>query len=236
MWDPRLVQAGAARRNRRHATDPAAGPVALAALLTATRTRAGRTVGGAIHAVMAALLLDVARSPTVPGANDNASGVAAVLELARRLRDAPLDGIEVVLVLPGSEESGMGGMAAFLDTHPLDPHTTFVLGLDTVGSGRPVIAVGEATLLPHAYREQDVALVERAALGAGLEAPERWRMGAWTDPVLATYRGLPAVSLLSVGPGGHHTNYHVPGDTADRVDLMCVERCTAIAEATARAL
>jgi hypothetical protein len=127
-------------------------------------------------------------------------------------------------------------MAAFLDAHPLDPATAFVLGLDTVGSGRPVLAVREATLLPHGYREQDVAFVEAAARDAGLEPPERWRLGAWTDPVLATYRRLPTVSLLSVGPGGHHTNYHVLDDTPQRVDADCVTRCVAIAEAAARAL
>jgi hypothetical protein len=236
MWDPRVVRAGAARRNRRHATDPSAALAALAAAAVATGTRAGRALGGALFAAGAVLLADVARSPTVPGANDNASGVAAVLELCRRLTADPLDGVEVLAVFPGAEESGMGGMAAFLREHPLDPATTFVLGLDTVGSGRPVVATGEATLLPHRYRNADVAFVERAARDAGLAAPERWRMGAWTDPVLATYRGLPAVSLLSVDEAGHHSNYHVPDDTPDRVDHACVQRCVAIAEAVARAL
>lgn len=236
MWDPRIVQARAARRNRRQATDPAAGPVAAAALLVASGTRVGRWVGGALHTLMAALVLDVARRPTVPGANDNASGVAAVLELARRLAADPLDGVEVLLAFPGGEESGMGGMAAFLDAHPLEPQTSFVLGLDTVGSGRPVVAVAEATLVAHRYREQDVELVEQAARRAGLEPPERWRLGGWTDPVLATYRGIPTVSLLSVGPGGHHTHYHVLDDIAEHVDLPCAARCVAVAEATARAL
>jgi hypothetical protein len=236
MWDPRIVKAGAARRNRRRATDPAAAPLALAAGAIATKTKPGRVLGGALFAVTVALLLDVARSPTVPGANDNASGVAAVIELCARLLADPLDGVEVLLAFPGAEESGMGGMAAFLEDHPLDPATTFVLGLDTLGSGRPVIATGEATLLPHAYREADVALVEDAARRAGLAPPERWRLGAWTDPILATYRGLPAVSLLSVADDGHHSNYHVPQDTADRVDHACVQRCVAIAEAVARAL
>jgi len=236
MWDPRIVKAGAGRRNRRQVTDPAAAPLALAAGAIATGTKAGRVLGGALFAAAAGLLVDVARAPTVPGANDNASGVAAVLELCARLVADPLDGVEVLVALTGAEESGMGGMAAFLRDHPLDPATTFVVGLDTVGSGRPVVATGEATLLPHAYREADVAFVIQAARAAGLEPPARWRLGAWTDPVLATYRGLPAVSLLSVDDEGHHSNYHVPEDTPDRVDHACVQRCVAIAEAVARAL
>jgi hypothetical protein len=236
MWDPRIVKAGATRRNRRHATDPSAGPLALAAAGIASGTKAGRVLGGVLFATSAALLVDTARSPTVPGANDNASGVAAVIELCARLVAEPLDGVEVLAAFPGAEESGMGGMAAFLDDHPLDPATTFVLGLDTVGSGRPVIATAEATLWPHAYREADVTLVEQAARRAGLQPPERWRLGGWTDPILATYRGLPAVSLLSVDAQGHHSNYHVLDDTPERVDHSCVERCVAIAEAVARSL
>ncbi|MBX5442446.1 MAG: M20/M25/M40 family metallo-hydrolase [Solirubrobacteraceae bacterium] len=236
MWHPRLVNAGAALRNRRRVSPPAAGALGLAALATATGTRAGRRIGGAVHALAAALLLDVARSPTVPGANDNASGVAGALELARRLVARPLDGAEVVVALTGAEESGMAGMAAFLDAHPLDPGDAFVLGLDTIGSGRPIVAVGEATLLPHRYREADVAFVERAARDAGLAPPERWRTGAWTDPVLATFRGLPAVSLLSVDAQGGYGRYHVPQDTPEHVDLGSVARCVDLAEAVARAL
>jgi Zn-dependent M28 family amino/carboxypeptidase len=236
MWDPRIVKAGAARRNRRRTTDPAAGPLALAAAAIATGTNPGRLLGGALLAISAALLLETAVAPTVPGANDNASGVAAVLELCARLVADPLDGVEVLAAFTGAEESGMGGMTAFLDDHPLDPATTFVLGLDTVGSGRPIVATAEATLFPHGYREADITLVEDAARRAGLAAPERWRLGAWTDPILATYRGLPAVSLLSVADDGHHSNYHVREDTPDRVDLDCVQRCVAIAEAVARTL
>jgi hypothetical protein len=132
----------------------------------------------------------------------------------------------------------MGGMAAFLRAHgaALDPATAFVLGVDTLGAGTPVVATAEATLLEHRYRDEDVRVVEDACRAAGLEPPVRWRLGAWTDPVLATYRGLPAVSLLSVGPDGRHTDYHLPTDVPERVDWACAERCLAIAEATARQL
>ena len=46
----------------------------------------------------------------MPGANDNASGVAAVLDVARALAAEPLDHVEVHVGLVGCEESGMGGM------------------------------------------------------------------------------------------------------------------------------
>ena len=126
VWDPRVLEAVAARRLRTKAMTPAAAAGAVAIAL-------GFRPFVALHA---ALLAETALRPTVPGANDNASGVAAVLEVARRLAGDPLPGTEVLVVLPGAEEAGMGGMRQALADHPLDPARSFVLGLDTVGSGR----------------------------------------------------------------------------------------------------
>jgi Iap family predicted aminopeptidase len=133
----------------------------------------------------------------------------------------------VIALFPGCEESGMGGMAAWIDAQgeALDPERTLVLGLDTIGSGEPVVLEAEGGLWPVRYREQDVALAERAGL-------RRWRLGAWTDPVLAALAGLPALSILSVRDGGF-PNYHLPSDTPANVDLACVEACVRAAEAIA---
>jgi hypothetical protein len=123
----------------------------------------------------------------------------------------------------------MGGMAAWLREHrsELDGATTLVLGLDTVGSGEPVVLEAEGGLWPVRYRDEDVARAERQGL-------RRWRLGAWTDPVLARLAGLPAISILSVRDGGF-PNYHLPSDTPDQVDLSCVERCLDAAQALALA-
>ncbi len=209
-------------RLRTPGSAPAVAPVALGMLLG--RRRAGRL----LLALAAAAYLDTARSPVVPGANDDATGVAALLELTRRLVADPVPGTDVLVVATGAEEAGMGGMRAFLDAHlpELPPHATFVLALDTLGSGTPAVLTGESTLLPHAYRPEDVARVP---------APRRFRSGTFTDGILARFAGLPAATLVSVGPDGRYANYHLPTDTADRVDLACVEACVGIAEAVVRA-
>ena len=225
VWDPRLVEAGAGQRLAKRAMTPAAAAGA-AAIALGFRP---------LVALNVAALLDTATRATVPGANDNASGVAALLELGRRLAAEPLPGTEVLLVFPGSEESGMGGMRRFLADHPLDPARSFVMGLDTVGSGRPILAAAEGGVLPHRYRDADLALVERGAERAGVEAPERWRIAAWTDPVLARFAGVPAASMLSVGEHGTYTHYHRMDDLPEHVDVACVECSVAIAEGTARA-
>jgi hypothetical protein len=184
-------------------------PTALALLLAALPPT--RRIGRLVLALTILLQLDVARSRTVPGANDNATGVAAMLELAA---DPPPD-TELILLSAGCEESGMGGMRAFLESEALDD-VDLVLGLDTLGSGRPVVASAEGTILPHRYEN----------LPEGVETK---RLGGWTDPILARFRGLPALSLLSVDERGRYTNYHLMTDTADRVDYDSVAACLATA-------
>jgi hypothetical protein len=130
----------------------------------------------------------------------------------------------------------MGGMASFLAPHGRrrDRGSTVVLGLDTRGAGEAIVARAEGVLLAHRYDPADIDLVDDAARGAGLEPPQRWRVGAYTDPILARFAGLRTVSMLSIGPDGLYGDYHWPTDTPDRVDYRSVERCLALAEATAR--
>ncbi|HEX8120832.1 MAG TPA: M28 family peptidase [Solirubrobacteraceae bacterium] len=222
IWNRHLTEPGAKRRLARHAMTPSA-LLSVPPLLL--RSRRLKLLG-------LALLLDTATSPTVPGANDNASGVAAVLEVVRRVVADPLEDTELLAVFPGAEEAGMGGMRAVVERAAWDPATTFVLGLDTVGSGTPILAEKEGALLPHAYREEDLERVERAAPGIG-----RWRIAAYTDPVIARWKGIPSASILSVSPEhGFYTRYHRMDDVPEHVDLGCVERCADVAEAVARGL
>lgn len=222
IWHPRIVRAS---RGGSYATLPALG-FALAA------TRPTRRAGRALLAALVALQADVARGAAVPGASDNATGVAATLALVRHWAARPLPGCEVIAVLPGCEEAGMGGMAAWMaaEGRRLDPRRTLVLGLDTLGGGDPVLAAREGGLWPVRYREADLAWADRAAARAGLEPPPRVRVGGWTDPVLALLAGLPAISLLSMRDGVFD-NYHVPEDTPERVDWDCAERCLRLAAA-----
>ncbi|MET0817431.1 MAG: M20/M25/M40 family metallo-hydrolase, partial [Solirubrobacteraceae bacterium] len=192
-----------------------------------------RGAGAALLATALLAALDIARSPTVPGASDNATGVAALLALAAELAADPLPATEVVLLSAGCEESGMGGMAAYLREHAPDPARTFVLGLDTLGAGTPIQLRAEGVVRAHAYAERDLDRVDAAAAAAGLPAPPRWRLGGWTDPILARFAGLPAVSILSMG-GGMIPEYHRPTDTPDRVDWGCVDACLALARAVLR--
>lgn len=219
VWDPRVTSPGAARRLRTRTVPPYLAPVAAAMLLAALPWRFTRRVGRAVLALAIAAEVDVARSLHVPGASDNATGVAAAMELLA----APPPGVRLVGVFPGCEESGMDGMRDWLRAEGRALAPDLVLGLDTLGAGRPIVLRAEATLLPHAYAPRDLALVPPGV--------ERWRIGGWTDAILARFAGLPALSLLSIGPEGAFTNYHRLTDTPDRVDHDSVAACLDVAEA-----
>jgi hypothetical protein len=230
FWHPRLAALSAARNARRRAIDGYLQPAAAGFLLAALPWRAARATGAALLATSLAAAADIARSPTVPGAGDNATGVAALLALAAELAADPLPDTDVVLLFAGCEESGMGGMAAYLARHSPDPARTFVVGLDTLGAGTPIQLRAEGVILTHAYAGRDLDRVDAAARAAGLAAPPRWRLGGWTDPILARFAGIPAVSILSMGDG-HIPEYHRVTDTPGRVDWVSVEACLDLARA-----
>lgn len=234
VWHPRVVALGAQRHLRRSRVDPFMAPLAAALVAGGAGSLLGSRRASAASAAVLASALAVyatgARGATVPGASDNATGVAALLALARALAREPLGEVEVLLVAPGCEESGMGGMAAFLRGHAerLRRRPCLVLGLDTLGAGTPIVCAAEGALREHRYRDADLRLAEEGAAAAGVPAPPRWRIGGWTDPVLARFAGLSALSLLSMGPG-YFPNYHWPTDTPERVDWDSVRACTRLA-------
>ena len=82
-------------------------------------------------------LIDIELSDVVPGANDNASGVATVLSIASELQSNPPENLNVWVVLPGAEECQQEGMRAFMRAHRkgLAGKRTHFLNLDTVGHG-----------------------------------------------------------------------------------------------------
>ncbi|MEA2443807.1 MAG: hypothetical protein QOJ12_1099, partial [Thermoleophilales bacterium] len=82
------------------------------------------------------LLADIVLSGVVPGASDNASGVATVLRLADRYGER-LESFDVWVLLTGAQESMQLGMSAFLKRHRngLDKTSTVFVCVDDVGNG-----------------------------------------------------------------------------------------------------
>lgn len=196
--------------------------VAVSALTGGRRTAAVGTAGAT---ATAALMANMIRQPVVPGANDNLSGVAALLEVARRLQDAPPpEGVRVILLSAGAEECNQEGMLAFARRHfgRLSPDSTSFLCLDTVGSPELLLIEGEGFLRMYEYPSQQKERVAAAARDAGVHVRRGIRFTFATDGLIPLRQGYQVASIGSVTEHLVPANYHWPTDTADNVDYASV--------------
>ena len=156
-----------------------------------------------------------------PGADDNASGVAALLALARVFAAGPPPERTIVFAAFDEEEAGRLGskrLAAKLATEG----TVFAMvNLDSVGrlgEGKLlVLGTGTATEWPHVFRGAGFVTgvpVEPVAADPG-----------GSDQVSFQEQGVPAVQLFT----GPHADYHTAGDTADKVDVPGIAKVVAVA-------
>ena len=214
-----------------------AGPVLVGAgsLLGLRRVR---RAGGVMSALSALSFADIGRSPVVPGANDNLSAVAAMLEVARALAEEPVEGVRVLLVATGSEESFEEGMAGFVRTHAheLPRERTDFIVLDTVGSPRLILLEGEGMLLTRPY---DAALKDHIAAAAEeIGVPilrEHW-LSFGSDSLVALRKGYRTATIASFDHHKLPSNYHQMTDVADNLVWETVQRAADVTEATVRRL
>ena len=201
-----------------------AGPILT--LLGAATGRRPLALGGAlIGAAGAALVADVWRSPTVAGANDNLSGVAALVALAELLREEPREGVRVLLVSCGAEETLQDGIRAFLARHrdELDPRRTAFVNLDTVGSPHLVMLEAEGPIWMEEYSGAWLRdLVAESAEYLEIPLERGFRARASTDSIIPSRAGYPTATLLSITDWRSPANYHLPSDVPENLDYRTV--------------
>src|SRR4051794_11387174 len=190
----------------------------------AGRVRALRRVGIALCAFIVVLFTDIARRAPVPGANDNASGVAALLGVARDLTARRPASLRVVLLSAGSEETMLEGMDAFLRRHrdELDSARTIVVCLDMLGWDRLVLRESEGVLRRYRTRAGDVDLALDAARAAAVRVEVVPPSVSPSDGLAARWAGLPTIFLSSAAANGGYPNYHRPSDVPENVDIETV--------------
>ena len=174
------------------------------------------------------LLIDIGLSSVVPGASDNASGVATVLRLAERYGD-DLEHFDVWVLLTGGEEALGEGMRAWTRRHrrELDATRTIFLNVDTVGSGTVRYTRREGPLVGGSPHPRLVALAAQIAE----EDAEEGRYGARpvavravTDALVARRAGFPAITITCRDDDDTAANLHRHSDTPAAVEDAALER------------
>jgi hypothetical protein len=173
------------------------------------------------------LLIDIALSQIVPGAYDNASGVATVLSAAEQLEREPPSNLDVWVVLTGSEESHCEGMRSFVKAHrDMDPATTLVVNVDQTGYGAVHYLVSEGALISYPMDEELVELCRALAASDPRYAAEPARTSLQTDALPALIRGRRAISLTGLVDGLPAGTYHTHDDIPENVDQEAMTRAT----------
>jgi hypothetical protein len=145
-----------------------------------------------------------------PGANDNASGSAAVLAIAEALVRAPTPPARsVVFALYAAEESGLLG-ATHMVEHPPVPldGVVAVLNMDCIGHGSGSLKLGGGEASPQLWE------LARGLDSEGLTVEDSWYGGGadaqpWFDA------GLPTLYFATEDS---YTHLHKPGDTPETLD------------------
>jgi Zn-dependent M28 family amino/carboxypeptidase len=177
-----------------------------------------------------AVMLDIARSAVVPGANDNLSAVGALLAVADDLRANPLDGVRVLLISTGSEESFSEGMQEFGRRHfaELDPERTEFLCLECLGGPTLIVLEAEGMLKMRHYPEAMREALAEAAADAGVTITRGIRTVAATDAIIALRAGYPTVTLASIAETKLPLNYHWPTDRPEALHWETIEQAIAV--------
>ncbi len=163
-----------------------------------------------------------------PGADDNASGVAAVLGIGKALA-AERPQRDVVLAFWSGEELGLLGSADFVKRELVPSEKLLaVVNLDMVGRARDNRLALQGIGSSPAWR----GLVERA------NVPVRFDLQLQQDPHLPTDSSVfnaEGVATLNIFTGAHE-DYHRPTDTPDRLDYEELARVVKLASRVTRDL
>ena len=151
-----------------------------------------------------------------PGADDNASGVAALLAIAKGLQRAGPRSRTVLFAAFSGEESGLLGSAHFVKAPPpfcpLE-HMQLMVNLDMVGRPQKGKVFVEGVDTARGLRSWVAALNARAPSLALSPAFVGDGYGP-SDQTSFYAKGIPVLFFFT----GAHADYHRPTDTADKID------------------
>jgi hypothetical protein len=177
------------------------------------------------------MLGDIELSEVVPGANDNASGVATTLALAEELDSDQPENLDVWVVLTGAEECQTEGMRSFIRSHrkSLDGEATYFIVIDAVGAGGVRYDVGEGLAVTYDMDRRLVQLCEAIA-AAEREGDDRFaaqplRSGFATDALPARLAKFRAIAITCLNDGSIlPAHYRRPEDVPKRIDQRALNR------------
>ncbi|HUQ80226.1 MAG TPA: M20/M25/M40 family metallo-hydrolase [Gemmatimonadaceae bacterium] len=166
------------------------------------------------------------------GADDDASGVVAVMEIARALAAGPAPKRTVVVAATTGEEVGLLGTRWYIQ-HPVRPLEAMVANLEIEMIGRPdslAGGVGKGWLTGF-ERSTMGDLFKAAGLPIVADARPNEQFFMRSDNIAFAQRGIVAHTLSSYNM---HTDYHQASDDVSHVDFAHMTQLVDVAVRAAR--
>lgn len=160
--------------------------------------------------------------PICNGADDNASGTAAVMELAEgfgRLKAKPKRSI--IFVLFSGEERGLFGSRAFVEKPPVPlENIVLMVNLDMVGRSK-----GQLYISGVGSADELAEIINEANREVGIPARLREGISGGSDHLPFYRKRIPILYFAT----GFHKDYHRPTDDWDRINYADMEKITRLA-------
>ncbi len=177
-------------------------------------------------------LLTVSTANASPGAYDNASGVAVLLELAHSFASEQPKA-DLVFVATGAEEAGLCGAVAlagneeFVERFPAS--RSIIINLDGIGSRGPLRVTDRYGIPPVKTGPQLARLCNDIASRFGIDSRNHWLpTGAAMDHIPFAAHGYQSVTLSTASWDRAFRAMHTRRDTADLLDIAAIEHCYAV--------
>jgi hypothetical protein len=179
-----------------------------------------RLFSALLSAGYAAAMADIGLRKVVDGANDNLSGVAASISLARALAEDPPQNTRVIFLFPGSEEGFQEGMHEWWLRHrdELPRESTLFINHETLGSPMLVLLEGEGMLGITDYPDDFKDFIQGVADDLGIFLYRELRTRNSSDSLLPLRAGYKCALFVSCDEWKAPTNYHWYTDTAENLD------------------
>lgn len=160
------------------------------------------------------------------GADDNASGTAAVLAAGRDLATRKARARHVMLAFWSAEEIGLIGSNAFVTTPPVpNDQLAAYLNFDMVGRMQDNKLTVQAVGTSAGWKP----IIEKANVAAGFELVLQDDPYQPTDVASFNSVSVPSLAFFT----GTHVDYHKPSDTADKINYEDLDRVVDFAVAIA---
>ena len=153
-----------------------------------------------------------------PGANDNASGVAMLLQLGHMIRNRPLRKYDLILVAFAGEEIGLLGSKQMAESNIISLDSMkFLLNLDIMGSGEEGITVVNGRVFSKEFRRLQ-KLNQKLKAVPIVKARGK---SANSDHHFFTEKGVRSFFIYTMG---ENKNYHDVYDTYENLSFSSFEK------------